>query len=646
MCGICGIVNASGDGPDRDLLHRMASQIRHRGPDDEGILVSGRAGLVARRLSIIDVEGGHQPIANEDETVWAAFNGEIYNHPELIEQLRARGHAFRTRCDTEVIVHLYEEYGIDFLNRLDGMFGLALWDLRNDTVILGRDRLGIKPLYYADLGDRLLFGSELKAMLPAGLPRDLNLAALDAYFAVTYIPAPHTIFESARKLLPGHYLRWQGGRPVETAAYWKLPVAGAEPRYDPRQTEDLAEELLELLRRAVKIHLISDVPLGAFLSGGLDSSTVVALMAEHSQHPVQTFSIGFEERSYDETPYARQVAQLFGANHRERTQKPDPVVMTEMLAWMYDEPFADSSAIATYSVAELARRHVKVALTGDGGDEIFGGYLIYRADKLRSLYQRLPEGLREGLIREAVNRLPTSDRKTSLDYKLKRFVRAASLPAAEAHAGWKTIFTRDVRERLIPEVPDEDLAIEMMSRYFREGPRGDLIGGSLHADTVMGMPDDMLTKVDRTTMAVSLEARVPLLDRSVVEFMAGLPSSYKVHGWTLKYLMKRAMRGIVPDEIIDRQKAGFNVPIARWLRSDLREFMQESLSDSHLRSMGVFDPAVVQETIAEHLSGRVDRGRDLWALLMFSLWHSRYLENSACDGEPSSTVVPRHGAAV
>lgn len=629
MCGICGIVTASRPGPDPDVLRKMADSIIHRGPDDEGIVVSGRAGIAARRLSIIDVHGGHQPIANEDETIWCALNGEIYNFPELMEQLRFRGHRFRTHCDTEVIVHLYEEYGLGFLDRIDGMFALVLWDARKDTVVLARDRIGIKPLYYADLGDRLLFGSELKALLPAGLPTDIDPDALNAYFTLTYVPTPFTIYRAARKLRPGHYLIWERGSAVREEPYWELPTSSGSAH--PAGTQELAEELLRLLRLAVKRHMISDVPLGAFLSGGLDSSTVVALMAEQSSMPVSTFSIGFNERSYDETPHARVVAEAFGTDHHELVQQPDPLLLVEKLPWMYDEPFADSSAVATYSVAELARRHVTVALTGDGGDEVFGGYLIYRAHKLAQLYRGLPSVVRDGLVPWGTRLLPPSDRKISFEFKAKRFARDASLPPLQAHLGWRTNFPPDLRRQLLAEESGTDVALDLMQRYFALGLAGDAAGAALYADTRLGLPDDMLTKVDRATMAVSLEARVPLLDRAVVEFMASLPSSLKTHRLDLKYLLKRAVRDVVPRSVVQRKKEGFNVPVARWLRQDLRDLMLDVLSPTHVQEMGILDQTVVAEVIREHLDGTVDRGRELWLLLMFGLWHDRYLGHGAQD---------------
>lgn len=624
MCGICGIVMKSDVAPDPEVLARMAARIVHRGPDDEGAVVSGRAAMAARRLSIIDVEGGHQPICNEDGSVWCALNGEIYNHPDLMDRLRSLGHRFRTRCDTEVIVHLYEEYGVGFLDHVDGMFGIAIWDERDDSLLIARDRLGIKPLYYADLSDRLLFGSELKALLPAGLPRYIDLAALDAYFALSFVPAPYSIFQAARKLLPGHYLQWKAGGSIKVTPYWSLPVeAHSSVRRRPPKDE-YAEELLRLLRLAVKRHMISDVPLGAFLSGGLDSSAVVALMAEHSSQPVRTFSIGFDERSFDETPHARAIAKEFGTEHHELVQRPEPGVLADTLSWMYDEPFADSSAVATYTVAQLARKHVTVALTGDGGDEVFGGYLLYRADKMAQLYRRLPSWIASTVVPAAANRLPTSDKKASFDYKVKRFVQAASLPPDEAHMGWKTHFTPDVRRQLLLAPTGYDPALALLRGYYQSGPPGDAIGCMLYADTLLSLPDDMLTKVDRATMAVSLEARVPLLDRGVVEFMASLPSALKIHRWELKYLFKRAVAGILPPATMHRKKEGFNIPIARWLRGDLKELMLDVLSTDRVRSMGLLDEGVVRATIEDHISGRHDRARELWSLLSYALWYERY----------------------
>jgi asparagine synthase (glutamine-hydrolysing) len=619
MCGICGIAVAGGQTPDPHLLHTMVQTLVHRGPDDEGIVVRGGVGIAARRLSIIDVAGGHQPLANEDESVWCALNGEIYNHTALMHDLISKGHTFRTHCDTEVIVHLYEEYGPDFLTQLDGMFALVVWDTRTQTLILARDQLGIKPLYYAAFDGRLIFGSEIKALLPADVPTDFDLEAVDAYFTLSYVPAPHTVFKAVRKVRPGCYLLWCPDRDVQETAYWRLPVA-SDSTSNRVHTDELAAELLRLLRRAVKRHMISDVPLGALLSGGLDSSTVVALMAEQSSDPVRTFSIGFDEHSYDETAHARTIAQLFGTEHHELIQKPDPAVLVDTLASLYDEPFADSSALAVHAVAGLARRHVTVALTGDGGDEIFGGYLTYRADRLAVWYRHLPHTLRRDVIPWAIGRLPASDRKVSFEFKAKRFVRSAGLSAPDAHLGWKTIFAEDTRRQLLRSMPSHTLAVELMRDYYNAGPEGDLIGRSLHADSLLGLPDDMLTKVDRATMAVSLEARVPLLDRGVVEFMAALPSSYKVHGWELKYLFKRAVKGIVPESIVRRKKEGFNMPVARWLRQDLRELMLDMLSPTRLTDMELFNTRMIEDMLVEHLDGTVDRGRELWTLLMFALW--------------------------
>jgi asparagine synthase (glutamine-hydrolysing) len=632
MCGICGILYKDERVPDFEVLSRMALTLRHRGPDDEGIVVSGRAGIAARRLSIIDVTGGHQPIPNETESIWCASNGEIYNHPELIERLSRRGHHFRTRCDTEAIIHLYEDEGMDFLEHLDGMFALAIWDQERETLVLARDRLGIKPLYYADLGDRLVFGSELKALLAAGIPREIDLNALDAYFTLTYIPAPYSVFRHVRKVPAAHYVKWTRGQPIEIKPYWRLPL----PETSNTHPEEASEELLHLLRAAVRSHMISDVPLGAFLSGGLDSSTVVALMAEYSPRPVKTFSIGFSERSFDETPHARRVAELFGTDHHELTLEPDPLLLAERMGVMYDEPFADSSAIPTWTVAGLAREHVTVALTGDGGDEVFGGYEVYRADALANLYRRIPDAFGTHLLPSLMQRLPATYRKAGIDLKLQRFARSGSLPPADAHLGWRTIVHSDTRERLISS-GTHDIALRLMRGYFDAVPNGSLLDRALHADTLLGLPDDMLTKVDRATMAVSLEARVPLLDRAVVEFMARLPSDRKVHGWQLKRLLKRSVHGILPDNIVNRKKAGFSIPVSAWLKNDLRGLVQDTLAPHALRDMSFLDPTVVQEIVEQHLNGRVDRGREIWSLLMLALWHREYMP--VHGPEPATAVL-------
>ncbi len=619
MCGICGIADGR-ETPDIAVVREMNTLLTHRGPDDEGYVYSGTVCLGARRLSIIDVVGGHQPVGNEDGSVWCAMNGEIYNHPALMADLTRRGHRFESRCDTETVVHMYEEYGLDFVRRLEGMFALAVWDAATRTLILARDALGIKPLYYSETGSRLVFASELKALLPAGISREVDRNALDAYLTLSYVPAPYSIFRDTKKLLPGHTLVWRPETGSKAEPYWSLPSV------QPVDVglHEITANLLDLLRKAVKSHMLSDVPLGAFLSGGLDSSIVVALMAEHSERPVRTFAIGFEEQSYDESPHARRVAEAFGCDHSELILKPDPRAVVERLGSTYDEPFADSSAVATYAVAELARQRVTVALTGDGGDEIFGGYLTYRADKVARGFQSLPGPIREQLITRAVNALPTSDRKTSFDYKAKRFVRSAGRPAPEAHLGWKTIFTAEARAAMVNERQPDDVVLRMMMGLYAQAPAHDAVGKAMFADTCLGLPDDMLTKVDRATMAVSLEARVPLLDRSVVEFMARLPTRYKVHGWTLKFLLKQATKDMLPPDINRRKKAGFNVPVARWLRSDLRDVMMEALSPTEVRNADLFDPTAIQTLIQEHDSGRADHGRELWCLLTFALWSRHY----------------------
>jgi asparagine synthase (glutamine-hydrolysing) len=597
----------------------MTSSIVHRGPDDEGIVTCGRAGIGARRLSIIDVDGGHQPIANEDGSIWCALNGEIYNHPDLIAEMVRRGHAFKSRCDTEVIVHLYEEFGADFVTRLDGMFAVVVWDSHKDTVILARDRLGIKPLYYADLGDRLLFASEIKALLAAGCPQEVDPVAVDAYFTLSYVPAPLSIYRRAKKLLPGHMLIWKSGQKMRQECYWQLP---SDPPAAVVSAQQAGEQLLELLRAAVKRHMISDVPIGAFLSGGVDSSLVVRLMAEHSAEPVRTFSVGFAEKSYDETPYAREVARMIGAEHHELVQRPDARTMVDLLPRLYDEPFGDPAALATHSVARLARDHVKVVLTGDGGDELFGGYLAYRAARVAALYRRLPAPVRNRVFPAILSRLPPSTRKTSVDYQLRRLVSAGDDTPAGMHLGWRTIVHPDIRRELVMGNGHTDLAAELMYSYFSMTPANDAVAGALYTDMRLELPDNMMVKVDRATMAVSLEARVPLLDLALVQFMATLPSWMKVRGWSLKYLLRRAARQVLPRDILDRKKGGFNLPIAQWLRADLRDVMLDALSSENLRSSGLIDVRVAERIAHAHLHGGQDRSRELWALLAFALWHA------------------------
>jgi len=629
MCGIAGRLNFDPDQPvDAAQVRAMTATLVHRGPDDDGLFVQGPLGLGMRRLSIIDLPGGRQPIANEDGTVRVVFNGEIYNYQEWRPVLEARGHRFATSSDTETIVHLYEEYGKDFVDHLRGMFAIALWDSQRRLLLLARDRLGIKPLYYAVAGDHLLFGSELKALLAAGLPRAIDLQALHEFLSFNYVPGPRTIFKAARKLQPGHRLIVSGTR-VWAEPYW-TPLAGLaaapEARDGAQPVAYYAERLLELLKEAVRYRLVSDVPLGVFLSGGVDSSTIVALMRELSPGPIQTFSIGFTDDSYNELPHARLVARHFETDHHEFVVTPDAADTIPKLARFFDEPFADSSALPVYHLSRLARSHVKVALGGDGGDEVFAGYHTYTAYKLAAAYRHLPRPV-QALVPRLIARLPVSHAKISLDYKAKRFVQGALLPPERAHYAWKVIFSEDMKRELYAAREGEEGLLEpfhVLEAAFAECGREATLTRLQHADLRVYLPDDILVKVDRMSMAHSLEVRVPLLDHKLVEFARRIPPELHLRGLTKKYLLKRAMAGRLPRAVLHRRKAGFNVPIPGWLRGDLRDYLRDVLSEKRLREQGFFRPDYVQRLIQDHMDLRVDYSRQLWGLLVFALWYEAY----------------------
>ncbi len=633
MCGICGKVYYDRDRPvEREIVGSMRDTLLHRGPDEQGMFVKGQVGLGSARLSIIDVEHGHQPLCNEDGTVWTVYNGEVYNFPQLRERLERAGHRFTTHSDTETIVHLYEEEGDDFVRSLNGMFALAIWDERRRRLVLARDHLGIKPLFYAQLDDRLLFGSEIKALLPDGIDRRIDPLALHDYLSLNYVPGPRTIFAAVRKLLPGHLLTFDAGtRQVEVKRFWDLPRPTPTSQTRGRNPEDVEGTLLTLLREAVHDQMVSDVPVGAFLSGGIDSSVVVALMSEVSGQPVRTFSVGFQEQSYNELPYAKIVADRFHTDHHELVLEPRAHDIVTAMAGCFDEPFADSSAVAVYAVSKLASGHVKVALSGDGGDELFGGYYTYQADKLAALYRRLPKTVGARLLPRLADMVPTSDRKVSLDFKLKRFVSGASLPPLPAHVAWKTFLSEDMKSRLYSPLAG-DLngtslrpTVEVMQEHYDAYPTDDFINRLLYVDTKVQLVDDMLTKVDRTSMAHSLEVRVPLLDLRLVEFVSQLPSDLKVRRLQLKYLLKKVAAPLLPEEILRRPKAGFHVPIPLWIKTDLADLVADRLSPRVIAEQGLFDPQVVTGMLEAHQRGRRDHSRNIWSLLIFGLWYERYM---------------------
>ena len=619
MCGICGLAGRDGSGVDPARLRAMNEELRHRGPDDAGELFDGPVGLAMRRLSIIGLGNGHQPIANEDKTIHIVLNGEIYNHEQLRAELRGRWHSFATDSDVEVVVHLYEDEGVDCLERLRGMFALALWDSRSRRLVLARDAFGIKPLYWSERPEGIAFASELKALMrdPA-FSRELDPAALEAYLAFNSIPAPLSIFRGTRKLQPGHLLVWEDGR--ADVRRWARPrpvPAGAERT---ESADELADELRERLRDSVRAHLVSDVPVGVLLSGGVDSSALTALAAQETSGRLSTFSIGFEEKSFDELDRARLVARRYGTDHHEEVLRPDAVDLLPRLAHAFDEPMADSSSLATWLVCELASRHVKVVLSGEGADELFGGYFTYVADRLASYVGR-PAALAAPLAR----RLPSSSKRVSLDYKLKRFTAAAALPPLERHHSFKEIFGPDMRAALLDGSRPQGDPVDVLRARYAETVGVEPIARLQDVDVGIYLPDDLLVKTDRTSMAHSLEARVPFLDREVYELASALPLGLRIRAGAKKRLLRKAIEPLVPRSIVHGPKRGFSIPAAAWLRGELRPMAEDLLAPDVIRRQGIFAPAAVTDVLERHTSGREDLSRQLWGLLTFAVWHETHL---------------------
>jgi asparagine synthase (glutamine-hydrolysing) len=628
MCGICGLICLDGvSQADPVALAAMNGTLVHRGPDSDGIVVDGPAGLAARRLSIIDLEGGDQPIANEDRSVHVVQNGEIYNYRQLRAELERRGHAFSTHGDTEVLVHLYEEKGTAFVEELRGMFAVALWDSRRRRLLLARDRFGIKPLYYRVAGGMLSFGSELKALMrQPGFSRDVDLDALEAFLAFNSIPAPLTIFTESRKLPAGHLLIAEGGE-VESRRYARpRPVQAPEVRDD--SGKDLEAELRHRLRDSVRAHLVSDVPVGVLLSGGIDSSALTALAAEESSERVNTFSIGFEESSFDELEQARLVADRYGTDHHELVLRPDAVELLPRLVEAFDEPFADSSALPTYLVSQLAAGSVKVALSGEGGDELFGGYYTYVADVLAPRLGPLAPALAP-----IVRRLPSSSAKASFDYKAKRFVNGARLPPLERHHAWKEIFSEDARAELLAGGGHRRSdPLDVYRERYRETDGAEPLARLQDVDLGIYLVDDLLVKTDRASMAHSLEARVPFCDQAVADLALALPRRHRVRGFAKKRLLRRAVAPLLPRSIIQGRKQGFSIPVAAWLRGELEPFAREVLSTETVARQGYFRPEAVTRLIDDHGARREDLSRQIWGLLAFTLWVERYAREPSAVG--------------
>jgi asparagine synthase (glutamine-hydrolysing) len=614
----------------------MCDVIRHRGPDDEGIHVEPGVGLGMRRLSIIDLSTGQQPIHNEDRSVWLVFNGEIYNYRELRAELTAAGHAFYTSSDTEVIVHAYEEWGEAAFKRLRGMFGIGLWDRPRRTLLLVRDRAGIKPLHFAQRNGRLYFGSEIKSLIAAGaVDREIDLQALDHYLSFLYAPRDRSLFKGVRKLPPGHLLRWRDGR-ADISSYWAIDAA--EP-FDG-SPEEAATTLRKVLASAVRSHMVSDVPLGAFLSGGVDSSLVVGLMAEASSKPVQTFSIGFDEPQFDELAHARTVARHFGTEHHEFVVRPDGLSILDRLVEHFDEPFADSSAIPTWYVSEVARKHVTVVLSGDGGDELFGGYDRYLPHPRVSRFDRIGiPGVRR-LAGAVWPHLPHGARG-------KNFLRHVSRDDNGRYLDSIAFFQRDERgdlysadvRRALGTSDAEDYLGAQFQRFAKLPPHSRM----MRFDFETYLPEDVLTKVDRMSMAHSIESRVPLLDNDVIDFAATLPAELKIKNGRRKHILKEAVRSLLPAGIIDRKKQGFGVPLGIWFRGGLTDLFSDVLQAPRTRQRGYFDSSFVDRLVHEHLSGGRDHTLRLWQLVVFELWHRQYLDTpvGAADTLPRAASGDR-----
>jgi len=621
MCGIIGQTRNDGRAVEQALLERMCAALEHRGPDARGTFARDGAGLGIQRLRVIDLETGDQPVFNEDGSIAVVLNGEIYNYRELRADLQRRGHRFATNGDTEVIAHLYEEFGPQCVERLHGMFAFAVWDRNERRLLVARDRIGKKPLFYALRGGTLSFASELRALLQdREIPRDLDLPALDRYLAYGYVPAPMSAHRAVRKLPPAHMLIWQRGR-CRIERYWQLDYARTPPSSD---VEELKSALLEQIRAAVRRRLIADVPLGAFLSGGIDSSAVVAAMAQESSGPVQTFSIGFDRPQFDELPYARMIAERFATDHHEFVVEPASIDLLPRIARHHGEPFADSSSIPCFILAELTRAHVTVALNGDGGDESFGGYTRYVSNALAGRLDRLPRSLRAAVSR-AGELIPAGGAVSSPRNRARRISRslAATPPARYARyvqlwddAGRAQLWSDDLRDTLGPA----DAALDVIAGPWESASGSDVIDLMLEVDATTYLPDDLIAKIDIATMAHALEARSPLLDHELMEFAASLPASMKVRGQEKKWLLREALRGTIPDVILDRPKQGFSVPIGDWFRDELRGWVREVLLDPSTLGRGWFAPGVVEDLLDRHAAGVDDDQHRIWSLLMLELW--------------------------
>jgi asparagine synthase (glutamine-hydrolysing) len=626
MCGICGVYNKqSGKPVSSQLIEEMTSHISHRGPDDNGIYLDNNLGLGFARLSIIDLSGSSQPMANETGDVWLVFNGEIWNYKELRAELLEKGHQFRTQGDTETIVHAYEEYGVECIARLHGMFGLAIWDGREKRLLLARDRVGKKPLYYTHVGGDLLFASEIKALLfDPRVQRQVDMQAMADYLSVRYVPGPATLFANIYKVQPGYWLLFEKDT-VRSECYWDFAFGESEESKE-RPVEEYARGIRQHISRAVEERMVADVPVGALLSGGVDSSIIVGTMSQLATQPVKTFSVGFDVPEYSELPYARLVAQRFGTEHYELTVKcSDLSQYWPLLTWHRDEPVSEPSDLGVYLVSKLAREHVKVVLSGEGGDELFAGYPKYAVDWLARYYHLLPAALRNSVVSPLLDQLPYSMRK------LKMAARTLSQPAPQRWLSWFGIFNGPLKDALLSSGSKADIDNDS-SRIFRhwleEHPQRDNLSSMLYLDTKISLPDNLLMKGDKMTMAASLEARVPLLDYKLIEYAATIPSNVKIKPFRTKYLLKQAYADFLPEAILTRKKMGFNVPTGVWFREGQRQLITQLLLSERARDRGFFNEKFVAHLLREHLEGRTNYEAQLFTLASLELWFRVFIDNT------------------
>jgi asparagine synthase (glutamine-hydrolysing) len=635
MCGICGkLYFNSTQKADQNIISAMASVLNHRGPDDHGIYVDGPVGIGHQRLSIIDVSSaGHQPMSNEDGSIWIVFNGEIYNFEELRLELQGKGHVFASHTDTETIIHLYEEEDTDCLNRLRGMFAFAIWDGRKQRLFIARDRVGKKPLVYTVTDDAVIFASEIKALLQdPSVTAAVDCEALHHYLTYQYVPSPWTMFKGIRKLPPAHSLVVQQGN-ITTRQYWHLSYAH---KLTLPALGDYVDQFMAVFTEAVKIRLRSDVPLGAFLSGGIDSSATVAVMSQLTNRPIKTFSIGFDVDEYNETTFAALVAKKFNTDHTEFIVNPDAISILPKLVWHYNEPFADSSAIPTYYVSKLTREHVTVALNGDGGDESFAGYERYIADKLAGYYEKIPCVVREHIIKRSLSFIPHQENRSSFFRRLKRFVNGISEKAERRYVRWICGFDNAMKNDLYSAAFAEKIAtidsVDLIVNWYAKADASAFLDKTLFVDIMSYLPDDLLVKVDIASMANSLEARSPFLDHKLMEFAAALPPHLKLNGIQSKYLLKKAFSSVLPRSVLYRKKMGFGVPIDRWLRNELKELTYQILLEKRSVERGIFKEQAVRMLIDEHMLKRADHSYRIWALLFLELWYRMFIDKSTVLG--------------